>query len=348
MKKITYILAMCFTVLLINPHLSFSEGKNDAADYLVEVAIRDYQKGDLKQAAHEFSKALILQPGHPVAMKYLNKMGFEKGFYPKEDQAETQQAHLKSFEQKSTQLEKDKSLLEAKFEQLSREHAQLQELYMAKDLEIELIEGRMAQRGDVTEEQRQKQLAQIQQIEDFYSQRYKELKYVNKELQARPEQIVKEVPNEEYMSFLKNAYDYENKMAELSDKNHRLQARMSAQRSHEDNVFGLIEEYVYIRRNEINRLGDELIYKEMELAKSQHTLLDKLDELIDIYKHKDESLGKIDQRNQLIEEKNRDIQQMIEALAQTRSQMDGLKSKIDVLESENSRLLDRIDEGAVR
>ena len=55
---------------------------SDVADFLCEIGIEYYKKGDYADALHELNKALILEPNHKTAQKYIriiqDKLGTEK------------------------------------------------------------------------------------------------------------------------------------------------------------------------------------------------------------------------------------------------------------------------------
>ncbi|MBF0522592.1 MAG: hypothetical protein HQL24_05995 [Candidatus Omnitrophica bacterium] len=55
--------------------------REEGSALLVQIAQTAYDRGQYDDAAHEFSKALLIDPSNQKAIKGLNKMGIEKGLY---------------------------------------------------------------------------------------------------------------------------------------------------------------------------------------------------------------------------------------------------------------------------
>ena len=57
--------------------------ENQAADFLVRIGKMELKKGRVKDAVHEFSKALLLEPGNKEALHQLWELGYPGGIYTK-------------------------------------------------------------------------------------------------------------------------------------------------------------------------------------------------------------------------------------------------------------------------
>ena len=57
------------------------KGQNPSANYLVEIGELELKRGNIDYAVHEFSKALLVEPGNKEALYYLNHLGYAKGLY---------------------------------------------------------------------------------------------------------------------------------------------------------------------------------------------------------------------------------------------------------------------------
>ncbi len=55
-----------------------STGYSQVPAYLCELGIDFYNQGDFQQALHEFNKALLAQPGYPLALEYIEKITSEE------------------------------------------------------------------------------------------------------------------------------------------------------------------------------------------------------------------------------------------------------------------------------
>lgn len=89
MNNKTVILASVLTLCLCVPPAH--AGGNAGADFLVKMGKRSLEKGDEKDAIHEFSKALLLDPGHSEAHRYLVQLGCPGGLYPKGQGVQTKE-----------------------------------------------------------------------------------------------------------------------------------------------------------------------------------------------------------------------------------------------------------------
>lgn len=58
-----------------------AEERNMAAEFLNERAQLFYERGQRKEAMHEFSKVLLIDPANPTAFEYLKKLGVDRGLY---------------------------------------------------------------------------------------------------------------------------------------------------------------------------------------------------------------------------------------------------------------------------
>lgn len=77
------ILVMVSTLSLSCVSLSFAGTGGEAADYLVKIGEMHLQDGQIQDAIHEFSRALMIQPNHHKAQKYLSSYELNDGLYRK-------------------------------------------------------------------------------------------------------------------------------------------------------------------------------------------------------------------------------------------------------------------------
>ena len=113
---------------------------NEGSDYLVEIGKMYFDKGQKEDAAHEFSKALLLNPENLDAKKYLNQMGLKEGLYKptRTNLTEAVEApqKIKVYEQKMAQLQQEKVAREAMFQQVESDRDRLLKDNKAKEEEL--------------------------------------------------------------------------------------------------------------------------------------------------------------------------------------------------------------------
>ncbi len=66
-RSLILCITIYFSFVLILPAYSYTE----VTDYLCELAVKYYEKGDYPQALHEFKKVLIVNPGNKMAQEYI-------------------------------------------------------------------------------------------------------------------------------------------------------------------------------------------------------------------------------------------------------------------------------------
>ncbi|MDP8213473.1 MAG: hypothetical protein P9X22_09355 [Candidatus Zapsychrus exili] len=85
-KRMIIAVFLCVFAMLMFSSKVFSEEtlKDEGAAFLVEVAKSHYQRGQMEQAAHEFSKVLLINSDNEEALEYLKKLGMSRGLYSKQ------------------------------------------------------------------------------------------------------------------------------------------------------------------------------------------------------------------------------------------------------------------------
>ena len=89
MKRLPLKIAIVYfgLMFIFNP-AAFAQGKHSsAADFLCEIGIKYYERGDYKEALHELKKALLVEPQHKQALTYIRIIEKELGL-PEEEAEE--------------------------------------------------------------------------------------------------------------------------------------------------------------------------------------------------------------------------------------------------------------------
>ena len=73
LRTISFPVAVILLAALSCPARCFAERRRNSspADWLVEIAIDHYRRGQYADALQEFAKALMIQPHHPEALAYM-------------------------------------------------------------------------------------------------------------------------------------------------------------------------------------------------------------------------------------------------------------------------------------
>ena len=118
-----FILLTCF-ISISYVDTGLAKSQHEGANLLVQVGVEHYEKGELDQAIHEFSKALMLDPNHSVAKEYLAEFGMEEGLYPgmttKLTRVADMATQIAEYKKKLVQMEQEKMDLEKKISRLER------------------------------------------------------------------------------------------------------------------------------------------------------------------------------------------------------------------------------------
>ena len=81
-------------IFLITPVKQLKASDNMGANFFFDEVLRSYNNGNVRDAIHEWSKVLMIDPNHKEAKKHLRKLGVEKGLYTGNETQETRIADL--------------------------------------------------------------------------------------------------------------------------------------------------------------------------------------------------------------------------------------------------------------
>jgi len=120
MKKLALFLTVIFLLIPFSANASTGQA---GADFIVEVGERALKDGDISEAIHEFSKALMLDPDNKKARWYLAKLhvdqeGIYNGARTPEDQMGDMARDLGEYENDLSGLERDRYYLQERVDLL--------------------------------------------------------------------------------------------------------------------------------------------------------------------------------------------------------------------------------------
>ena len=299
---------------------SYAEPQNTPANFLVDVGKDHYAKGQKAEAIHELSKALILDPENAEAKKYLHKLGVEEGLYTSKrtstDQIADLSQHVNTYKQKIVELERQKKDIEDKFNNLQAERNELYRSNLAKDLEMNLLHDKVNQIKEASLKNKDIHQDQMQRIDEMYKDKDQKLmeSVIKKEHLVDSMEVAlkeKEAQLKSLNSKFNNTIDqsllYEDQMAALSEKYRQLKGTIDNRHKTQDQLIRNLADYLYMRGEKMNDIADQLVYKEMDLTRTQHSLLNKMDDLVDLHQTADKYRHQISERDALIDDKDADL-----------------------------------------
>jgi len=111
--------------------VSHARSQNEGSAFLVDVGERSLEKGNITNAIHEFSKALMLDPYNERALKHLQAYGLNEGLYANVSKTRTEQVF--ELQEKVANLQNEKINMQAKIAQLQTEKVPVVETSMIKE-----------------------------------------------------------------------------------------------------------------------------------------------------------------------------------------------------------------------
>jgi chromosome segregation ATPase len=319
---------------------------NDAADYLANLGKKYYDGGQIDEAIHEFSKALIVDPNNVLAKKYLNKLGLSQGLYSPAKTTTTQIADLtkniRKYQQKVTTLEKKNGEVASKLDQTEKEKEKYLQSNELNSLTADTLQKKTATIKEKSAKEKEQFNKGIKQVAEIYSERQDKLIGEKTELEK---QIAFINQKEEKLSKLKEKFDsailqsltYENQLSALSHKYDLLKTDFSKQYAYQDKLINVLEEYLDIREQHLEGVSDNLVYKQFTLVQHDNLLISKLDELVELNESVDRYRSKIDEAQESISQKNDNIQTLA---AQLDSEMASLDKTKELMQKQEENLQD--------
>jgi chromosome segregation ATPase len=284
-------------------------GENAGADFLVELGERDLKKGNVKQAIHEFSKALMLDPGHEKALAYMREYGFEEGLYSGTVNrlSEAGDFARKIKTARDAAVEKDVELVQIRtaLDKVKAHRDQLSRELTGKSLKLHDLQTQTGKLKAEMEVRDRRFEDQVSQLEELY---------------AAIEQDMAKVRERETDSrgMTRGASDrlhaYENELIALQQEYNLLREKEHQHRERQRILHEQLEDYVYVRNRIIDDLSDELIYKDLDAALKQSRVL--------------AGLERVDHLDQLIEDHRRQIAGQYDAIEDQKKDIEYLKNQL--------------------
>lgn len=284
--------------------------ENGGANFLVEVGERDLRRGNVQQALHEFSKALMLDPAHARALHYMKEYGFADGLYSGSSTRVSEAARF-ALEQKKaemdalaqeTEMAKTREILDqvkAHRDQISRELTD-------KNLQLYAMQAQVGALSSELDENDHRFEGQVSQLEKLYASIEQEMAKV-REQEAGYLQMTQ--------GDLGRVHAYENELITLQQEYNLLREKEHEFQRRQQDLYYQMEQYAYVRSRLIDDLSDELIYKDLDIAMKDSYVSAKLEQ--------------IEHLDTLIEGHRRQIAEQYETIQEQSQNIDHLQKRLE-------------------
>ncbi|MCA9399725.1 MAG: hypothetical protein KC618_08245, partial [Candidatus Omnitrophica bacterium] len=271
-RNYLYFIFLLLTVLVFSTmRTAQAEMKTSGADFLVEVGIDHYNKGEVEQAIHEFSKALMLNPDHPVALEYLDRFGIRGGIYHGSATQNSQMADLARYVQKYRNqldyLEYQNMEMEQRMNGLKTDNDTLVKQRQANDLVMERMQNKLDYFEAKLNRERSRRADMIAQVQDMYKGGGSLLRKQHDLEEERHRRLVE--LDFKRKRLLDRSLQQEKELFKIATTNNVLREENFKLKNDRDIMLNKVEDYLYVQRNELDKLRDEALSKEMELAKAK-------------------------------------------------------------------------------
>ena len=372
MKKCIFLVLIVFIFGLTRA--SFAGTSKEAADFLVQAGETHLKDGQIQEAIHEFSKALMIQPNHPQAVRHLSSFGLNDGLYKNSQTHLSVAAQLaeqvRNYQEKMAALESEKADIEAKFQGVQQDHEQMAKSQMIRQLEEETIQAKKVVAesspqvpADAAVEQAKIEVlgVSIEPAAENISEPVVDVSAAgevaaeanisdDKSLLAEKTEIVKvQEANQFDADFLVHQAKFElmaqheEELARLREQHREFEQLASDQTQKKEKLISVMEEYLTIREDQMEDLKDDVLLTRLDLAHSQISSLAKTEDLIQLNGLQERYADRLQARDEIIAKRSDDLQflnsrmdDVYKDIAQKQRVIHAQQNKISMLEEKAS------------
>lgn len=308
MRKFYMSLRMMFylipSFLLVFP--AHAQDYRGTAQFLIDQGKQNYHKGDLSAALHEFSKALLVDPGNATAKDYLGKMGFQDGLYNRRPSPLVRSATLAQ----QVKVFKDKWSDSEKANEMAAND--LKEIQGERDSLCLLLEQKKHELGQLDH--------QLRMVQENFQQENLETRKHARDLEAMA------VLKEEEIAFLERFTDRHKKL--VNEKEEILSKKAQEiedlnERMHLVKLASLDDSFH--SQDQLLKQKRELVQTKRQLAEMQLAYVPKISEPSGESVAAEPAALILDQKIKLLKQRDQDIAQLKERLVAARQQINTLQ-----------------------
>ncbi len=276
-------ITLLFSVFCVNS-AAFSTG-NSGADFLAEIGERHLANGETEMAIHEFQKALLLSPSHPVATARLNEMGLGK------TGATTDRSHRQEVARLGEIIKQQNDKIKYLKKLKTRKQKQPKMKVVKKTVRPENTDHRrITVLQNKIHDLQKEQLDHINNVASYYK------KNIDKPASHHSDQEMMEA---RYYKAVETALHNADTALRAQAQNDRLKKFVSVQYAHQDKLIHVLEDYLHLREEQIRQMGNDVTLAKIEEAKQELQLFIEQTEALGINQ---EHKARLDLLNQKIEE----------------------------------------------
>lgn len=329
-------------VFLSSPLPSLAQEANEITQYLTEKGIAFFRQGRKRQAIHEFSKALLVDPENKTAKKYLKKMGFDRGIY----------GELNSPIDQILELNEERNFLNSQVSELEQSNSEKNRVNEELAAEKERICRAFWEKKDeantlqIAKNVLQSDLAQkdqlIEALHNGYSDKEKEIEDLNKSIESyegdlRKQEKILRIKNRDIEDLRSDLKYIEARLIKDELEYREKEAGLKSVSSEQAAEFEAFNEQLFNIKSQLAQKGALLDAKDKELNDIGRRLDEisqeaaaRADEIEDNLAATDETVDKIkDQASQRVHNKEQEIRSLRESLAQKQAELDDLMKQLD-------------------
>lgn len=274
------------------------------SSFLVEIGRKQLEKGKVNDAIHEFKKALLVDPHYEDAKEELRKLGVPEERYLG---AKPSSQRIREYQYQVAQLENEKVEMEGKINELQAEQDKLHDIFVLKNLELEVLIDKVVRIKQLREKDRNDQIKQIDQIAGFYSDQTKGLK---KTVHQQKNEIVNQQIALLMPDGMKsiNESKLEDSLLNLGYRVNQMDPMTQAKIDMQDKLTELFSEYLDLREQRFFNVENQMVFNEIDKAHQAKMLVKKMDEMIALEDNANRYTQRIEDRDALIVDKEKELE----------------------------------------
>jgi len=315
MRK-TILICLIVSAFLMNTFIPVAMAASDPVmgKYLVRMGKLYYKQGDLASAVHEFTKAIMVDPGNREAQKYINRITMDGGYFVrKEDRSKNVEALVSVLEDYETKI---RSLSKEKHQQMKINVLLKQD----KEKLHRIISARNQENADLSADLKEK-VAVVKTKTKEISRLAKRLQRLDKELASVNQEIsVKLAEN--------NGLQEKIKEIQLAAKKNIKEVQLAAKEN--------IKEMKLAAKDQASSDG-------ALIAELQNNLEKKIRQIAMLTKEKTKLNTRIETVKKTIEKQEQENQGLLAKVEQTEKTIKGRTTEVALLSKQTEQLNKRIE-----
>ena len=302
MKKIIFLILCALMVLAVQARA----GSHPVSNYLVQIGESSYAKGNIEDAAHEFRKALILDPANFKAVQHLKDMGYSQGLYSRPDTSagriEELTREVELYRQMLAYIEDQRAGINAQLQQLGRTHEGVVQDNRVKQEELKDVQKQIEQMGlEVNRLQKKRALA-MNKPAPFDADQHTITSLEPRDNSARL--------NPKVSDTFGISLDQEKELLALSRENRDLKKEIGLEKSGQQNMMEVMDDYLILQQTAMADLGNQAVTSRLDQFDKIRQLKEKTEALAGSQSTLDDVISKAEERDAIIRQKNFQIEDL--------------------------------------